>query len=189
MFRLIAVCLLAFAAAGLSQPGFAQDSKQQTAESLPPLTPEHLALAREAFVASKAGRAFDEILPVVADRAKATFIKSNPQMQLGIIDVVDRVALDLVQSRKTLDDGLIRVWARAFTPEDLVGIRDFFNSPAGQKFASEYPKVLQTQLAVSDNWTARLGNEMARRVKVELQKILKSDIKQLQGSETESQGQ
>ena len=92
MFRLIAVCLLAFAAAGLSQPGFAQDSNQQTAVEPPPLTPEHLAIAREAFIASKAGRAFDEILPVVADRAKATFIKSNPQMQLGIIEVVDRVA-------------------------------------------------------------------------------------------------
>jgi hypothetical protein len=189
MFRLIAVCLLAFAAAGLSQPGFAQDSNQQTAVEPPPLTKEHLEIAREAFIASKAGRAFDEILPVVADRAKATFIKSNPQMQLGIIEVVDRVALDLVKSRKTLDDGLIRVWARAFEPEELVGIRDFFNSAVGQKFAEEYPKVLQTQLAVSDNWTARLGNEMARRVRVEMRKIMNSEIKQLRGSETENQGQ
>ena len=189
MFRLFAACLLAFAAAGLPQPGFAQDSNQQTAESPPPLTPEHLAIAREAFVASKAGRAFDEILPVVADRAKATFIKSNPQMQLGIIEVVDRVALDLVGARKTLDDGLIRVWARAFTPEELVDIRDFFNSPTGQKFAEEYHKVLETQLAVSDNWTARLGNEMAKRVHVEMRKIRNSEIKQLRGTETESQGQ
>jgi hypothetical protein len=189
MFRLFAVCLLAFAAAGLPQSGFAQDSNQQTAESLPPLTPEHLELARKAFDASKGGRAFDEILPVVADRAKATFIKSNPQMQLGIIDVVDKVALEMVSERKTLDDGLSRVWARAFQPEELKQILAFYSSPAGQKFATEYPKVLETQLAVADVWTRQIGNEMARRVRQELQKMQQVDIKQLRGTDAENQGQ
>ncbi|HMB48244.1 MAG TPA: DUF2059 domain-containing protein [Afifellaceae bacterium] len=189
MFRLLAICLLAFAAAGLSpEPVRAQDSNQ-AATNLPPLSPEHLELARQAFVAAKAGRAFDEILPVVADRAKATFIQANPQMQLGIIDVVDRVALDLVKERKTLDDGLIRVWARAFDPAELEGILAFFESPAGQKFATEYPKVISTQLAVADNWTLQIGNELGKRVRAELRTMIKSDAQKLEGGNTNTQGQ
>lgn len=189
MFRLLAACLLAIAAAGFPQMSLAQDSNQQAAEALPPLDPAHLELARQAFAASKAGRAFDEILPVVADRAKATFIQANPQMQLGIIDVVDRVALEMVGERKKLDDDLSKVWARAFEPAELEQILAFFNSPAGQKFGSQYPRVLETQLAVADNWTRAIGNEMAQRVNQELRKMRNEDIKQLRGTSTEGQNQ
>jgi hypothetical protein len=189
MFRLLAACLLAIAAAGFPQISLAQDSNQQSAEALPTLDPAHLELARKAFDASKAGRNFDEILPVVADRAKATFIRENPQMQLGIIDVVDRVALDMVEERKRLDDALSRVWALAFSPAELEQILAFFNSPAGQAFAMKYPDVIETQLAAADNWTREIGNEMARRVTEELRKMRNQDIKQLRGTSTEGQNQ
>lgn len=189
MFRLFAVCLLAFAAAGFPQTIRAQESGQQSADALPPLDPAHLELARQVFDASMAGRAFDEILPVVADRAKATFIQANPQMQLGIIDVVDRVALEMVGERKALDDSLSRVWARAFDPAELEQLLEFFNSAAGQKFVTQYPKVIETQLAVADNWTRAIGNEMARRVTLELRKMQNQDIKQLRGTSTDGQNQ
>lgn len=181
MYRLIAACLIAFAA-GFS-PTFAQDSTQQS------LTPEHLDLARQVFVASKSGRSFDEILPTVADRAKTTFIKSNPQMQLGIIEVVDRVALSLVAERKKLDENLIRVWALAFTPDELRVIADFYNSPAGQKFAGNYPKLIQTQLAAGDNWTRSISEQLARQVQLELRKMVNQDVKELRGSSSNTQGQ
>lgn len=185
MFRIFAACLLAFAAIGLPQPA----SAQQTVESLPPLTPEHLELARQVFVASKTGRSFDEILPTVADRAKTTFIRANPEIQLGVIEAVDRVALDMVKNRKDLDAGLVQVWARGFDQAELTVILQFYQSPAGQKFADNYPKVISTQLAVGDNWTKQIGNEMARRVREELRKMVSQDVKDLRGSSTDSQGQ
>lgn len=186
MFRLFAACMIAFAAVGLVQPSLAQDS-QQTESPLPPLSPEHLELARQVFIASKTGRAFDEILPTVADRAKTTFIQSNPQMQLGIIEVVDRVALNLVKERKELDEGLIRVWARAFEPDDLQVMLEFYQSKAGQAFVEQYPKLISTQLAVGDNWTQSIGNKLANQVRVELQKMVNQDVKDLRGSETQGQ--
>ena len=140
-------------------------------------------------MASNTGRSFDEILPTVADRAKSTFIRANPQIQLGVIEAVDRVALDMVKNRQDLDEGLVRVWARAFDPAELTAILEFYQSPAGQKFAENYPKVISTQLAVADNWTKEIGGIMARRVREELRKMVSQDVKELRGTNTDSQGQ
>ena len=42
---------------------------------------------------SGTARIFDEMLPTIADQAKNAFIRANPQMQLGIIGLVDTIAL------------------------------------------------------------------------------------------------
>ncbi len=188
MFRTFAAGFIAIAAIGFIPLANAQNAAQDT-QALPQLSEKHLQLARQVFVASNTGRSFDQILPTVADRAKSTFIRSNPQIQLGVIEAVDRVALELVPMRKELDDGLIRVWARAFTEEELAALLQFFQSPAGQKFSENYPKVISTQLAVSDNWTLKLSSELARRVRQELRKMVRQDAQSLRGTTTESTGQ
>lgn len=188
MFRIFAAGLFIIVAIGLVLPAQAQTASPNEA-ALPPLSQQHLDLARQVFNASDSGRAFDEILPAVADRAKSTFIKTNPQMQLGVIDAVDRVALEMVGLRKELDDGLIRVWARAFSEEELLALLEFYQSPAGQKFAENYPKVISTQLALSDNWTLKIGNELARRVEAELAKMVRQDAQSLRGTTSDTTGQ
>ena len=85
MVRLLAATAIAFAAWTAGYPAAAQE-----------IDAEELALARQVLAASRTGRIFDEILPNMADQTKTTFIQSNPQMQLGIIELVDKVALDLV---------------------------------------------------------------------------------------------
>ena len=90
MFRIFVAGLIAITAVGFATNAMAQNS--QSEEALPPLSEQHLELARQVFVASKTGRSFDNILPTVAEQAKSTFVRSNPQFQLGVIDAVDRVA-------------------------------------------------------------------------------------------------
>ena len=187
MFRIFVAGLIAITAVGFAANAMAQSS--QSEEALPPLSEQHLELARQVFIASKTGRSFDNILPTVAEQAKSTFVRSNPQIQLGVIDAVDRVALELVPMRKELDDGLIRVWARAFTEEELKNLLQFFESPAGQKFSDNYPKVISTQLALAESWTLKLSQVLARRTKRELEKMVLQDAQNLRGSTTESTGQ
>ena len=188
MFRIFAACLLACAATALVLPANAQDSNQDS-PVLPAISQERLDLARQVFIASKSGRNFDQILPTVADRAKQTFIQRNPQIQLGVIEAVDRVALEMVANRKDLDKDLIYVWARAFEMDELAALLQFFQSPAGQKFSDNYPKVISTQLAVADNWTREIGIELARRVRDELARMARKDVQNLRGSTSEGGGQ
>ena len=187
MFRIFVAGLFAIAAVGLTPHSHAQNNQGQ--EALPPLSEQHLKLARQVFIASKTGRSYDDILPNVAEQAKSTFVRSNPQIQLGVLDAVDRVALKMVPMRKELDDGLIRVWARAFSEEELTDLLQFFESPTGQKFSENYSKVISTQLALAENWTTKIGQVMARRTKRELEKMVLQDAQDLRGTTTESTGQ
>ena len=83
------------------------------------LPPERMALAMKLVQLNGTTRVFDDILPTIADEAKNQFIRANPQMQLGIIGLVDTIAVQLVSRRPELDRYLARIWASGFTDEEM----------------------------------------------------------------------
>ena len=97
-------------------------------------------------------RLFDELLPNIADQAKNNFIRANPQMQLGIISVVDKVAVQMVSRRPELDQYLARVWASGFTEEEMQELIDFYSTETGKKYAIALPQLLAVQTAAAKEW-------------------------------------
>ena len=169
MVRLLAAIAVAFAAWTAGYPAAAQD-----------IDAEELILARQVLTASRTGRAFDELLPNVADQAKTTFIRSNPQMQLGIIEVVDKVALDLVPRRSDLDTRLTEVWATAFDKDELRALLEFYGTPAGKKFSVALARILSAQVGIADAWARELSEEMVRRVSEDLTAMAKAETQKLE---------
>lgn len=143
---------------------------------------EELKLARRLVDANEVTRPFDSILPEVADKAKTTLIRSNPQMQLGIIEVVDRVALEMVQHRAELEEVVAKVWASAFTAEELQVLLDFYGTPVGQKYARMFPEILRAQIGAAEWWGQAMSQELFRRVSQELQSMADAEAQRLQGS-------
>lgn len=184
MKRLVIATLSA--AALLVQPAIAQQAPEAAATVLnQPAnepTPETLALAKQLVELSGSSRTFDELLPNIADQAKNTFIRSNPQMQLGIITVVDKVALDLVDRRPDLDRALERIWATAFNKEQLEELIAFYSSPTGKRFAAIQPRLIAAQMSAAQNWTASVGEEMTQRVAEELRAQLATETQSMEGA-------
>ncbi|HEX2255819.1 MAG TPA: DUF2059 domain-containing protein [Afifellaceae bacterium] len=190
MRRMLAAALVAaavLAGSGLvlaQQPEPPQSEVDALAELMTMELPaERLALGAQLVRLSGTGGAFDELLPNIADQAKNGFIRANPQMQLGIIDVVDRIALTLVPRRAHLDKQLARVWAAAFTEEELQQLIEFYSSDVGKKFAEQQPKVLAIQVATAQEWGRSVSAELTQKVTEELraamaaeQNALTSDI-------------
>ena len=169
MVRLLAATAIAFAAWTAGHPAAAQE-----------IGAEELALARQVMTASRTGRPFDEILPNMAEQAKTTFIRSNPQMQLGIIEVVDKVVLDLVPRREDLEAKLIEVWALAFDKDELRVLLEFYNTPAGKKFGALMPRILTTQIGVAEIWSRELSQEIHQKVSEELTAMAQAEAKRLE---------
>lgn len=169
MKSLFAAFVVAVAALSSAVPGRAQEVDLQKME-----------VARQIVAASGTGRTFDEVLPNVADQAKATFIRANPQMQLGIIEVVDRVALSMVDRRAELDDRLAELWASSFDKAELEGILQFYLSPAGKKLAEIHPKLLGAQVGVAQEWAQEIGEEIVQKVTTELQGMVDVETKKLE---------
>lgn len=142
---------------------------------------ESLDLAAQLVKLSNSGRVFDEVLPNLADQAKNEFIRANPQMQLGIIEVVDRVALSLVGLRPQLDQMLARVWASGFTNEEMQGLIEFYSSDVGKKFAELHPRLLAVQMATAQVWGRAVLQELTKRVQAELRATMALEQRSLQG--------
>jgi hypothetical protein len=102
-------------------------------------------------------------------------------MQLGIIDVVDRVALDLVKRRPELDEYLARVWASGFTDDEMQELIDFYSTDTGKKYAELHPQLLGVELAAAQEWGRSITRELTARVSAELKSTMAAEQKALQG--------
>jgi uncharacterized protein len=190
MRSLLAAFLLTLGALLAAAPGYAQQNpaartvysdNQALSDILgKELSPETKALADKLVQLTGSARLFDEVLPDIADKAKNAFIRANPQMQLGIISVVDKVAVELVSRRKELDDYLARVWAAGFTDDEMQELIDFFSTETGKKYATSMPKILAVETAAAQEWGNSIGDELNARVQAELRKAMQAETEALQ---------
>jgi hypothetical protein len=63
-----------------------------------------------------------------------------------------------------------RIWARAFSEEELDQIATFFASPAGEKYKELAPTIGEDILKVSQGWMNRVNEELLDRTREELKK-------------------
>jgi hypothetical protein len=147
----------ALALALLTAPAAAEDFSES-----------HILAARETIAAARASEQFDQILPVLADQAKALFQRSNPSLVGEIDEVVSTVALDLAKRRPELERELERVWAARFTEEELKEISAFYASPVGQKFGKNMPLVIQDSVRSAGIWRDAVSTEIVTKSREEL---------------------
>lgn len=133
----------------LAQPAAAQEISQS-----------HLNAALVAVQSAGAARGFDSVLPAIAERIKGRLIRVRPDLYQEISVTVEQVALELAVRRKDLNEAVARVWAKAFTEDELVTIAEFYKSPTGQKFAEIGPIVIQDSLKQVESWSTRVGEEL-----------------------------
>ena len=156
----------------LAAPAMAQDqtSGQDNAGQQQEFTKEHLAAARAAIEGGNAFRSFDDILPVIADKTRTLFIRTNPSATQVIDEVTNEVALKLANRRPELDHTIMEVWARRFTTEELKEIAAFYQSPVGKKFAKLGPELTALSIGAAKQWGDVISTEMVTRVREELNK-------------------
>jgi hypothetical protein len=186
MNRILAAALLGLGVFATSMPLAAQEAApavQATPAQLPVQEPSaaETELARKLMDLTGTRRSFDELLPNLAERAKTTFIRTNPQMQLGIIEVVDRVALEMVEKRADLDKSIARIWAIAFTEDELKALVEFYGSDTGKKFAALQPRILGVEMSQANKWAESVSEQIGRRVREELQIAVEAEAKALTG--------
>jgi uncharacterized protein len=145
------------------------------------LPPERMELAMKLLRLSGTSRVFDQVLPGIAEQAKNYFIRANPQMQLGIIAVVDKVALELVSRRPELDQYFAKVWASAYTDEEMQQLVDFYDSDIGKKFANTFPQILTVQTAAAQEWGKSISADLTEKVQKELRDAMRAEEQALQG--------
>jgi hypothetical protein len=134
------------------------------------VTPSHLAAALEAVHSAKASKGFDNVLPLLSEKVQDEIIRLRPDLYKQIADVVQQQALKLVARRADLDTDVARIWANAFSEEELKSITAFYKSSAGLKFVDIGPQVVGASLQAVKTWSDRVGQELLDKSRAELKK-------------------
>jgi hypothetical protein len=67
-------------------------------------------------------------------------------------------------SLSKLLDMLVPVYQKHMTEKDLKSIIAFYETPAGKKYASKVPLIMQESMVAGQQWGAEIGAEMDRRM-------------------------
>lgn len=153
----------------LGQPLTAQES----------FTDEHIAAARDTVSSANAIRAFDDVLPLMADRTRTLFIQNNPANTAMIDEVVNETALGLAERRPELNRVVYEVWARRFTVEELKELAAFYKTPLGQKYSKVEPELRALSIGAAKQWGDAISTEMVTLVRDELTKRLAAQESQV----------
>lgn len=136
-------------------------------------SPEHLKNVREVMKGLKVFNSFDQIIPTMAEQARALFVRNNPALAAEIEEATTNAALSLVERRGELDNEVVKIWADRFSEDQIRTIAEFFNSEAGQRFAAESGPLLQESAIAAKQWGDSLSVEIVDLVRKDLEDLIK----------------
>ena len=155
--RFVSAAFIGVAVAVLSPAAYAQE-----------VTASHLAAALDVVKAVNTLRGYDNALPSLAAQVEDKLIRFRPDLNKQITAAVQDTAIKLAGRRDDLYMDVARIWAKAFTEDELNIIAAFYKTPAGVKFANLVPQVVQDSYQAADQWQGRVGDELLQKTRDEL---------------------
>jgi hypothetical protein len=128
------------------------------------VTKEHLAAAREAISAIEATDIYDAILPAAAEQLKTRLIANNVDLEDQITQIVDEQSLALVSRRADLEQEAARIYAAAFTEDELKAIAAFYKTEAGKKLLQNGPIVSREVNSSAAIWKRGIERDLLENV-------------------------
>ncbi|MEM8837908.1 MAG: DUF2059 domain-containing protein [Pseudomonadota bacterium] len=155
------LAVLAIAACALIYSSSSWAQQKQFAQS-------HLDAAHEAVFITRTSRAYNEVIPLLAERARAHMVERRPDLKDDIEEAIGEAALNLVERQGELDLLIARSWAARFSEEELRDITAFFATPTGSKLARMNTELIAVGLEIARLWGAERGEEMIELVRQNL---------------------
>lgn len=164
---------------GLSAPALAQAPARPAAP--PAATPapaapaaaqpsaSHLALARELVNVTGMARSFDPMIPALQDQLKQAMV-TRPELTKDLNEVLDGMKGEMEQQRQLMLTTAARIYTSALTEAEMKEILAFFKSPAGARYVTTQPTVLDGLVREMQAWSQNVAEYLMIRVRAEMGK-------------------
>jgi len=145
-------------------------SAQQPAPAKPPASPTAIAAAKEILTMKNASAMYAQAVPSVVEQTKTSLLQSNLNYQKDLNEVAVIVAQSLAGREKEIGEGMAKVYADAFTEQELKDLVTFYKSPLGQKLLSAEPEAIQGSIAYMRQWGQTFSQVVAAQFRAEMHK-------------------
>lgn len=157
----MAAVVLALAAASVAQPG---------AHAQPKPSPGAIAAAKELIAVAGATQLFNPLVAGVIEQAKVLYLQQNPALGKDLNEIAAKMRTDLQPRLGEIDDEVARIYATAFSEQELKEIVVFYKTPTGQKMLKMQPDVIDHSMRFAQNWANKLSDEVVAKMRDELKK-------------------
>jgi hypothetical protein len=127
-------------------------------------------LGRDLVESSGATRAFDGVVPSILQQALNSFVQQNPDLQKDLVTSIQAIRPEFEKRRSEIIDLVARVYATRFTEGELKEIITFYRSNTGKKFVTQLPSVLEESFTKTQEWGAKISEEIVVRLRAEMKK-------------------
>jgi hypothetical protein len=90
----------------------------------------------------------------------AMMLRDNPHREGEVREIVRQFLIpEFVARIHEIEESLMRIWADAFTVEELDQLTAFYGSPLGRKAQAGRPQIAERTFALALAWGGRIGQE------------------------------
>lgn len=136
----------------------------------PPLSAEHVALARQVVELSGATASFQNVIPAFIEQAKAMFLPTNPDLGRQFNEVGETLKGEFQPRVEELIQAISAAYAQRFSMDELKKIQAFYQSPEGSKLVRTVPSIMEETFARSQQWSQVVTRDLVARFREEFVK-------------------
>lgn len=129
-----------------------------------------LATAGEIVKFSGALPLFSSLIPGVVEQSKIIFLQQNPGLAGDLNEIGTRMRAELAPRLSELTSEVAKIYAEAFTEQELKELLAFYNSAVGKKFVASQETVVNSSLRFAQEWANKLSEEVTAKMRDELRK-------------------
>ncbi|MES2752276.1 MAG: DUF2059 domain-containing protein [Pseudomonadota bacterium] len=163
MKKLSNLLLAAGAALGLVLFG----ASAQAQQAKPP-SAAAIGYAKEILVSKRVDVIYQGAVPGLVQRTKDVLLQANLNYQKDLNEVAVKVAKDLAGREKEIGEEMAKIYAAAFTEQELKELAVFYKSPLGIKTINQEPAAFNTARQYMDQWAQKFAEEINSKFRAEM---------------------
>jgi hypothetical protein len=132
--------------------------------------PETVAAARELVTASRATDQVKMLLPAIMQQLKPAIVQGRPEVARDFDAVMPQLIDAMAARSEAFAEGIVLIYARNFTADELRQVTAFYQGPVGQKFLEKMPVIAQESMAMGQKFGQDIAGELRNRMIEELRK-------------------
>jgi uncharacterized protein len=133
-------------------------------------SPAALASAKEILAMKNASAMFANAVPNIVEQTKEQLIQSNLNYQKDLNEVAGIVAQKLTGRESEIGEGMAKIYAGAFTEQELKDLVTFYKSPLGVKLLATEPKAIQESVSFMNQWAQQFAQIVNGEFRAEMRK-------------------
>jgi hypothetical protein len=133
-------------------------------------SPAAIASAKEILAMKSANAMYANAVPNLVEQTKEQLIQNNLNYQKDLNEVSVIVAQKLAGRESEIGEGMAKIYAGAFTEQELKDLVVFYKSPLGQKLLSTEPKAIQESVAFMNQWAQQFAQIVNGEFRAEMRK-------------------